>query len=834
MNLDEYRRKRSFDKTPEPPPKPASVTGTRFYVQRHQARRLHYDLRLEAGGVLKSWAVPKGPTLDPGEKRLAVLVEDHPIEYGNFEGTIPAGNYGAGNVRVWDRGTYELVGDEDFEQQMARGDLKFKLHGQKLVGEFVLARMKNRGKGDEWLLIKKKDFAAKTGWDAEDDISSVVAVAIDAAGLAGAVRAEMPGEITPMLATASNALPQGPEWLFEMKWDGVRALCYLEKKNVRLVSRTGNRIEKQYPELAGVREAIAAESAVLDGEIVALDEKGRPSFGALQSRIGARPSAAAQLAHTQPVVFFAFDLIYLNGYDLRRSPLLERKRALQSIVFPSPLIRYSEHFTGNGEKLLQFAREHELEGVVAKRASSQYQSKRGTDWIKVKVVSQQDFIICGYTKGEREHFGSLVLGLYEGEKLVYVGNVGSGFDQALLKKIYDLLQPLKTAKRPFAEEPGIRDQIFWTRPELVCTVKFSSWTHEKRLRAPVFVGLRNDVSARDVGHETIATGEPQVAPTESRLKLLPPKVAEVLLKIDGKQLKFTNLNKVFYPKEGYTKRDVINYYDAVSELLVPHLRERPLSLKRCPNGIDGKFFFQKEAAESFPSWLRTEPIFSEHNQAPINFVVADDRASLLYLANLGCIDQNPWMSRMGSLEHPDFVLIDLDPSDCGYDRIVEAAQLVRGKLELLAMEGYPKTTGGDGMHIYIPIEPRYTYEQARTFAEILARLAANERPDLFTTPRSVSRREKGKVYFDYLQISTGKTISAPYVLRAYPGAPVSTPLSWGEVTRGLTPAQFHIGNVLERFARLGDLFAPVLNNKQKLESALERLEPVVHEKRGTH
>src|SRR5436305_3410892 len=316
----------------------------------------------------------------------------------------------------------------------------------------------------------------------------------------------------------------------------------------------------------------------------------------------------------------------------------------------------------------------------------------------------------------------------------------------------------------------------------------------------------------------------KAAPIKGSPPLLPQSQVEALLEIDGRKLKFTNLNKVFYPQEKYAKRDVINYYDAVAELILPHLADRPLSLKRYPNGIAADFFFQKQSAASFPEWLRTEAIFSEHNQAPINFVVADDRASLLYLANLGCIDQNPSMSRVGSLDNPDFVLIDLDPSDCGYDRIVEAAQLVRQKLDLLGLAGYPKTTGGDGMHIYIPIEPRYSYAQARAFAEILARLVINDRPDLFTTPRAVARREKGKVYFDYLQISTGKTISAPYVLRAYNGAPVSTPLEWREVVKGLTPAQFHLGNVLERFGRLGDIFQPVLTKRQRLEDALAKLE----------
>lgn len=829
MTLDEYRRKRSFDKTPEPPPKPASSKGARFFVQRHHATRLHYDLRLEAGGTLKSWAVPKGPTLDPAEKRLAVLVEDHPIDYGNFEGTIPAGNYGAGSVTVWDRGTYELLGDESFEQQLERGDLKFQLHGHKLMGTFALARMKDRGKGNEWLLIKKKDFAAKPGWDAEDDTSSVVAGTVDPAAVPGAVRSEMPAEVSPMLAGIAAHPPEGPDWLFELKWDGVRALCFLTGKSMRLASRKGNKIEKQYPELANLQEHVAAETAILDGEIVALDSQGRPSFSLLQSRIGATPAAAAQLARTQPANFFVFDLLYCNGYDLRQSPLGERKRILQTLIRPNPIVRLSEHYPGSGKNLLQFAKDHELEGIVAKHAASHYESKRSSAWLKIKIVTQQDLVICGMTSGDREYFGSLALGIYDNEMLVYAGNVGSGFDQPFLKKVYELLQPLKSRTCPFLEEPKILGQTTWVTPELVCAVRFSSWTADGRLRAPVFVGIRNDVNAVDCVREREAEAPTESAEIRVQQRLLPPKVAEVAISIEGRDLKFTNLNKVFYPKEGYTKRDVINYYDAVAELILPHLRDRPLSLKRYPNGIEGKFFFQKDAPPSFPSWLRTEPILSEEKAEPTNYVIADDRPSLLYLANLGCIDQNPFMARVGSLEHPDFLLVDLDPSQCGFDRIVEAALMVRQKLDFLELKGFPKTTGGDGLHVYIPLEPRYSYDQVRTFAEILARLLAHERPDLFTTPRSVSKREKGKVYFDYLQISSWKNIAAPYVLRAYPGAPVATPLAWEEVNRGLSPSQFHIGNALERFSRVGDLFAPVLTTKQQLEDALAKLEPMLRE-----
>jgi len=831
MSLAEYGRKRRFDETPEPPPDEARSAGKRFYIQRHQARRLHYDLRLEAGGVLKSWAVPKGPTLDPAEKRLAVLVEDHPLEYGNFQGTIPAGNYGAGNVVVWDRGSYELLGGPSFEEQMERGDLKFRMHGHKLMGEFALVRMKNRGKGNEWLLIKKKDFAATPGWDAEEHPESVAAGGSGPANVPGAVEAKIPAKLQPMLAELSQSLPQGPEWLFEMKWDGVRAICIIDEGKVRLLSRTGREMDKQYPELHGISSAIAAGSAVLDGEIVMLDEKGRPSFERLQSRIGASAGAAARMAKEQPALLYVFDLLYLDGYDLRQSPLSERKRLLESVLTPGGAVRLSEHFAGHGKQLLDFAKANGLEGIMAKRASSRYESRRSGDWLKIKVVSQQEFVICGYTKGERDFFGALVLGVYESGKLVFAGNVGSGFNQESMKRIHAMLGPLKAKKSPFAKAPAIPDEVTWVKPEIVCTVRYNSWTDEGRLRAPVFVGVREDIKPEECVRESArAAAAEDPDPPKARAPLLSPKQAEAILTIDGRQLKFTNLNKVFYPQQGYTKRDLINYYDAVAELILPHLRDRPLSLKRYPNGIEGKYFFQKQAAESFPKWLRTEPIYSEHNEDDIDFVIANDRSSLLYLTNLGCIDQNPWMSRVGSLENPDFVLIDLDPSACGYDRIVEASQLVRAKLELMGLEGYPKTTGGDGMHIYIPIAAEYSYAQARSFAEILARLVASERPELFTTPRAVAKREKGKVYFDYLQISSGKTISAPYVLRAYTGAPVSTPLEWREVVKGLTPAQFHLGNVRERFGRVGDLFAGVLSKKQRLEPALKKFEGLVTQK----
>jgi bifunctional non-homologous end joining protein LigD len=460
----------------------------------------------------------------------------------------------------------------------------------------------------------------------------------------------------------------------------------------------------------------------------------------------------------------------------------------------------------------------------------------------LKVVNQQDFVICGFTKGARE-FGALVLGYYELGKLLWAGNVGTGFDQESLKDIHRTLQGLAVKRNPFAAAHAELKGATWVRPELVCTVKFAMWTPDLRLRAPVFLGLRPDADPHDCvrevageaaapppsagktrGARTHSAGQPD---SSARKPLLEGKQEEVFVEVDGHRLRFTHLNKVFYPREGYKKRDVINYYDAIASLILPHLHDRPLSLKRYPDGIDGEYFFQKEAPKGTPSWLRTAPIKDANKTT--NFVLADDRASLLHLANLGCIDQNPWMSRVGSLHNPDFILIDLDPFHCEYDRIVEAAQLVRRQLERIGLEGYAKTTGGDGMHIYIPVQPVYTYDQTRTFAEILSRLVTAERPDLFTLPRALAKREKGKVYFDFLQNGEGKTISAPYVLRAYPGAPVATPLAWREVAPGLSPKQFHLGNVVDRFARLGDLFEPVLTKPQRLEDALEQLGPLLRE-----
>jgi bifunctional non-homologous end joining protein LigD len=776
MPLEEYAAKRRFEKTPEPAPSKAAprTAANYFCVQRHDATRLHYDFRLEIDGVLKSWAVPKGPTLDPGLKHFAAHVEDHPVEYGDFEGNIPAGNYGAGSVMLWDRGTFELLGGVPGDEQIARGDLKFRLHGEKLGGDFALVHMKGRGKGNDWLIIKKRDEFASPGWDVEAHAYSVLSgrtqeeiarnlparqskrktagasdrvwessrpakrsakpsaaaqpararkkSGVDPSSVKGARAAEMPDSLEPMSASIAERPPHGDDWLFEIKWDGVRALAFIDNEEVRLQGRSGLWCERQYPELAVLPHQIAARQAILDGEIAVLDPKGVSRFHLIQPRISnSDPNTIAHLVRSTPVVYFAFDLLYLDGYDLRGVPLAARRELLEQVLEAGTVVRLSTAFPGAGDALLDAARENGLEGIVAKHAASRYESRRSRDWLKIKIVTEQEFVIGGFTEpqGDREHLGALVLGVNKEDKLHWVGNVGTGFDHRLLAHLAARLKPLITPKCPFAERPKPDRGMTWVKPELVCQVKFSNWTTDDRLRAPVFLGLRNDVPAPEVARET---------PTE----LLSSTAKEASLTIDAHALKFTNLRKLYYPDDSVTKGDVLNYYNAVSGMILPYLVDRPLSLKRYPNGIKEQFFFQKETPESYPSWLRTE------NVDGINYVFAEDRASLLYLVNLGCIDHNPAMSRVGSIENPDYVLIDLDPQECSYDLIVEAALLVKHVLDEIGLAGYAKTTGGDGMHVYIPLEPVYSFEEARQFAELIARLVTHQRPQMFTTPRSVA------------------------------------------------------------------------------------------------
>lgn len=820
-------------------PSPASPPR-RFVVHRHHARRLHYDLRLEIYGVLKSWAVPKGPTLDPGEKRLAVLVEDHPLDYGDFEGNISPGEYGAGSVMVWDAGTYETIGPGSPEEQFDRGDLKLVFHGVKLKGEFALVRMK--GRGNDWLLIKKRDAFAQPGWDPNELNWSVLTgrtqeeIAAEVPPRAGfpqrgpdpkpssappaacAVPAPLPETVQPMLATAASSLPEEGDWLFEIKWDGVRALAFLRDGEVRLVSRRGTALTAQYPELGELGKLLRAREAVVDGEIVALDAEGRPDFSLLQPRILlSDPGRIRRLAASQPVRYYVFDLLYLDGFDLRGCPIEDRRRLLEERLTPGEFIRISETLEGDPESILQAARAQGLEGLIAKRAGSIYEGKRSSAWLKIKLGRRQDVVICGYTTGKRETFASLVTAVFTGGALRYAGCVGTGFDSKTARQLRQRLDQLRTNLPPVEVPAGLRKQVVWARPELVCTVRFQEWTPEGHLRSPVFLGLREDARPEDCIPETAL---PVQAPLVSGEK------KQQAVVIEGRRLVLRNLEKLFFPTEGYRKSDVLNYYDAVAGLLLPFLRNRPVVLWRYPDGIGGPSFVQKQAPAGLPSWVQTEEL-AEEGGTKKRYVIINDRAALLALVNLACLEFHPWSSQLGALEQPEFLLIDLDPHQCTLARLLEAVERVRGTLQLIGLEAAVKWTGGEGFHLCVPLEPGYTFAQARQFAEILARWLAAAHPDRFTLERNPEARRPGTVYLDYAQNGRGKTAVAFFSLRGRPGAPVAVPVSAEELKHGFLPWEYTLRTVPARASQLASPIQAIWDRRQRLETALQKLEEIV-------
>ncbi len=823
MPLADYKRKRRFDRTPEPPPDQEQNTGVVFCVQRHDARRLHYDLRLQHNGVLLSWAVPQGPGLDPAVKKLAVHVEDHPIDYATFEGVIPAGNYGAGSVMLWDIGTWHALTDVAVDRQLERGDLKFFISGRKIRGEFALVRMKPTGKQEEWLLLKKKDRYALAGWDPEDFSWSVATGRTQeqiAAGRPEPAR-QVPSDLKVMLAERAESPPNGAGWTYEVKWDGVRALAIVDRGVLTLRSRRGDDITAQYPELDAIPGLLRASSAVLDGEVAVCDGEGRPRFELIQPRIMARGATnIAALARTSPACFFAFDLLCADGEDLRGEPLEERYQRLERVLLPSTMLRKSEHFD-DGRGLLAAARQTGLEGIMAKRKASRYTGRRSPDWVKIKVTNADDFVICGYTRDKRETFGSLVLGAERSDGLLrYAGNVGTGFDAKTLQDLYTRLHELEVKQSPLAETVKLPVPIVWVKPVLRCRVKYAEVTSEGRLRAPVYLGLSEAAVAPSPVEPHAAAREP-----------LPASAKQAALRADGQVLKLTNLDKVLFPSDGVTKRDLLNYYDAVSALILPHLAGRPLTLLRYPDGIDQEGFFQKSVTGKVPAWFPTARVVDVDGEEK-DLALASTRAALLFLVNLGCIDQNAWMSRVGSIDRPDFMLIDLDPFEAGYEKVADAALAAKELLDAIGLRAYPKTTGGNGMHLYVPLEPQYDYDHVRAFAEAICRTLARHHPKLFTLPRARTARTKGRIYFDWMQIGRGKTISAPYVVRPRPGAQVATPLDWSEVKRGLNPAAFHLRNAPDRFRRTGDLFAGVLRQLQQIEPALEKLSALLTSESG--
>lgn len=862
--LEEYRKKRKFERTPEPSgAETAAKTENTFVVQKHAARRLHYDFRLAIDGTLKSWAVPKGPSLNPDDKRLAVRTEDHPLDYANFEGNIPEGSYGAGTVMVWDRGTFQVEGKDNAAKQVARGEIKFGLNGEKLRGSFVIVKLKHSEKGNEWLMIKHKDPAVDPHWNIDEHDGSVltgrvlaeikaqeapkrVPSPLHAAEIEGAKNAAMPARLAPMLATPSERPFSDPHWLFEIKWDGVRALAWIEDGKLTLRARSGSDITSHYPELREFPEAFSGKRAIIDGEIAALDERGHSSFEKLQERMHVRKPSQTLIAQ-YPVVCFAFDLLYCDGYDLRGAPLLERKRLLQRLLHSSERIRYSDHQLEKGQELFELAKQNELEGIVAKRIDSRYVGERSTNWLKLKASKTLDAVIGGWTepRGAGAPLGSLLLGLYEGKKLRFIGHAGSGFNAETHKEVAAKLAELEASKAPFDEVPETNEKATWVKPELVARVRFSGMTQEKRLRHPVFMGLRDDAKPEDCRWESeVATNDstPERAPSivhapaivgkvlstkaQIEAELFKGKAENAVLEIEGKRFRLSHLNKVYFPESDYRKRDLLAYYYRMADYILPFLKDRPLVLRRYPDGIKGQAFFQKNMNESLglPEWFQTVPIDSESKGVQMPYAVANDRASLLYLTGLGCIDHNPWSSRYPDLAHPDYFFFDLDPSEgTEFSTVVTIAKALHEKLDELKLNVFVKTSGATGMHLYLPVEPIYTYEQLRTFAEIVARMVSAENSKLVTNERTVSKRPAGRILIDVAQNAEGRPLAAPYAVRAFRKAPVSTPLNPRELRASLKPEKLNIKTLPDRLKEQGDLWGEFWQRRQRLDEAIRLL-----------
>ena len=914
-DLGEYRRKRDPTATPEPFGGPAPAGGSRFVVHKHSARRLHYDLRLEIDGVLKSWAVPKGPSMRSHEKRLAVHVEDHPVEYADFEGVIPEGSYGAGPSIVWDVGRFELLKPEPASVQIERGKLEFELFGYKLRGAWTLARMS--GKDRDWLLLKKSDeYVSETEPTERYPESVLSGLTIEelreGAGRVDALRRRLtelgaprasiePGGDLLMLATLVETTPSDTSWLFEIKYDGVRVLATRAGDEIELRHRSNQVVTARYPEVVAALHALPLQSFMLDGEIVALDDRGRSSFQRLQERMGLTRPADVERARGQvPVSAVLFDALALDGRDLRRLPLEARKECLKLLVPPRGVVYFGDHVLGQGADFLAAACEQGLEGVVAKRRDSAYASKRSRDWLKIKCHLRQEFVVGGYTvpQGARTHFGALHLGLYERGELVYVSKVGTGFDDRALESISEKLRPLVRATSPFARGTPAGRGHTWVEPRLVAEVRFGEWTRDGGIRHPSFVGLRSDKRPEECVRETAVVA----AEEEERARgSVPPTPSSSpagdttdpmhtssgrLSKADGdrgaghrrssiaksarttdaggpasgargaaadaersasdprggaqrrsrsgaeapstaggeeRRVTVTNAGKVFWPDEGYTKSDLIGYYEAVAKWLLPYLQDRPLVLTRYPDGITGKSFFQKDAPEWTPSWVRTQRIHANDVDRDIDYFVVDDLESLRYVVNLGTIPLHLWSSRLASLDHPDWLVLDLDPKGAPFTDVVKVARALHGILDELELPSYVKTSGATGLHIFLPLGAGYDFEVTRTFARLLATIGVEAEPSISTIARPLQSRG-GKVYIDFGQNGRGQTVVAPFSARPLPGAPVSCPLRWEEVTAKLDPARFTIKTAPARFAKLGDPLAPVLAGRIDLAAALQKLE----------
>ncbi|QPH40402.1 DNA ligase D [Pedobacter endophyticus] len=897
MSLEKYTAKRDFTKTAEPKAgRSKDKNKLLFVIQKHDATRLHYDFRLEMDGVLKSWAVPKGPSTDPKVKRLAMMVEDHPFDYRNFEGIIPKGEYGGGTVIVWDEGTYEPIEEikgkkaqeKHLLKQLNEGSLKIKLHGEKLNGEFAL--VKTHGMGENgWLLIKHKDDYASTKDITKQDKSILSGKTIEtmektsekvwkdgkeqkvkkkpkaavktdnkneeAVGadvklnvqdiLKKAPKSAMPTGMKPMLATLVDEPFDNEDWQYEVKWDGYRALAFLNKGNAELFSRNNKSFDdKFYP----IHKLLSKWklNAVFDGEILVLNEKGISNFGALQNW---RSEADGEL------VYYIFDLLWYEGKNLMDLPLVERQAVLNEILpTDDDRVRLGKVFKASGIDFFAAAQKMGLEGIIAKKTDSLYSpDRRSKEWLKIKVHKRQEVIIGGFTKNEdtSKSFSSLLLGVYEGKKLRYVGKVGTGFSDKVQKEMMKLFKPLIIDETPFEEIPDVnkpsrfrpnppRAKATWLKPELVCEVAFTEVTDDGVFRHPSFQGMREDKKATDVVREKEAETDEIIEQVEKEedkhhtavkppkgkepKTLLNPKEQTQVRKIKGHELKFTNLSKVYWPEDKVTKRDMFNYYYQVAEYIMPYLKDRPQSLNRFPGGIHGPSFYQKDVKGKAPDWAKTFPYHTSDGEDK-EYLVGTDEASLLWMASLGCIEMNPWFSRVQSPDNPDYCVIDLDPDKHTFDQVVEAAQETKKILDAIDVPSFCKTSGSTGMHIYIPLNAKYSYDQSQMFAKIIVSLVHQQIPEYTSLERMISAR-KGKMYLDFLQNRPGATIAGPYSLRPKVGATVSMPLHWDEVKPGLKMKDFNIFNAIDRLRVEGDLFKGVLGKGIDLKKAIEKAKTV--------
>lgn len=897
MSLEKYVAKRDFTKTAEP------KSGTsknkdqlQFVIQKHDASRLHYDFRLEMDGVLKSWAVPKGPSTDPKTKRLAMMVEDHPFDYKNFEGIIPQGEYGGGTVIVWDKGTYEPIEEikgkkaqeKHLLEQLNAGSLKIKLSGEKLNGEFALVKTHGMGE-NSWLLIKHNDdFASKKDITKEDKSvlsgKTIAAMEKDSekvwkegkeqdikpekissakstkekAELIGrevetdvksilknAPKSAMPEGFKPMLATLVDEPFDDADWQYEVKWDGYRAVAFINKGTVDVFSRNNKSFnEKFYPIHDLLKEWKI--NAVLDGEILVLNEKGVSNFGSLQNW---RSEADGEL------VFYVFDLLWYEGKNLMELPLYQRQAILNEILpTDDDRVRLGKVFKASGIDFFAAAEKMGLEGIIAKKINSTYSpDRRSKEWLKIKVHKRQEVVIAGFTKNEdtSKSFSSLLLGVYEKGKLQYVGKVGTGFSDKLQKSMMEQFKPLITEASPFESIPDVnkpsrfrpnppKAKATWLKPELVCEVAFTEVTDDGVFRHPSFQGMREDKKAKDVireeetlTKEIIADDKTEKDEHKQAIKppkgkepktLLNPKDETQVRKVKGHELKFTNLSKIYWPEDKVTKRDMFNYYYQVAEYILPYLKDRPQSLNRFPGGIHGPSFYQKDVKGKAPDWAKTFPYETSDGEKK-EYLVGTDESTLLWMASLGCIEINPWFSRVQSPDNPDYCVIDLDPDKHTFDQVVEAALETKKILDAIGVPSFCKTSGSTGMHIYIPLEAKYTYDQSQMFAKIIVNLVHDQIPDYTSLERMIAAR-KGKMYLDFLQNRPGATIAGPYSLRPKVGATVSMPLHWDEVKPGLQMKDFNIFNAIDRLKVEGDLFKGVLGKGIDLKKAIEKAKSV--------